>query len=481
MSFSFIIGRIIRLFATKTNSLFYVLLYREIQKEIVDLAEKLGVKPDKLAKEIGKRAARESAERHAGLLGLVPINPNNPHKIVRYIEILWNILFGQKLKDYQIEVEETEDYQKVRFIIKECPVCMGHEEDMEHYKEVFQAFTGKDSEGYACLMAGMLEELATIIMARKNMDIRLDIKESSCYARGDSQMVVEATTVPVEEYEKRKGIQVQITSERERLPPQAPGLESMAEESSRLFEKVAEALKLEKIDEIFEDPKMYIQDKIEEFVEKQLHFKPAEILAYFENYEDDLFRVMGYLSVHAVNEIGGVVGQIAGNYILSKILDIFIDGLEYGIETYIPPEIVKDTKRILLEFINNWTSDASTIAFQEIEPKQIFKLILDGMKIALRDLGAELVGAKKFNLIFDIFEESSLISGYLLAIPLRIMLTQSYETVKTPITSLQEVYQSTRVHLEKLFDLIEELQESDFAADREKHMPDISKAFPRVF
>ena len=88
MAFRWIISRIVRLFAQKTNSLFYILMYREIQNEILDLAEKLGVSPAELSKEIGRRAANESAERHASILGLVPVNPKNPKKIVAYIETL---------------------------------------------------------------------------------------------------------------------------------------------------------------------------------------------------------------------------------------------------------------------------------------------------------------------------------------------------------------------------------------------------------
>lgn len=499
MVFKAILSRVIRLFATKTNSLFYVLMYREIQDLVVELAGEMGLDAQELSKEIGKRAARESAERHASVLGLVPINPNNPKKIVSYIEILWNILFGQKLDNYTIEVEQDGDAQKVRFIIGNCPVCMGHEEDVEQYKDMFKAFSGKEVEGYACLMAGMLEELATIIMVRKDMDIRLDIKETSCLARGDEFMAVEAVVVPVDVYEGRKKLDLQLASPVDHRMPEH--VQEMADQSTRLFEKIAETLQLEKVDEVFDDPQNYVKSQLEDLVRNKLHFTPSEILEYFVNYEEDLFRVIGYLSVHGLNEMGGVVKQITENYLLSKLLDIIISAFEYGVDSFLPRDVLADVSKVLSDFMEGWMADSSLETVKNMDPRDAIKLVLDGAKMALRDLGAELVGAreamwvllkrtnvlegeeptKEFMLFYDIYEEASLLAGYVMAIPIRILLTQAYDTVKTPIESLQDVYASSREHFERLFDLIEQVQGSDFSADQERRQAEFRKMMPRVF
>ncbi|MHA1681514.1 MAG: hypothetical protein ACTSUE_10920 [Promethearchaeota archaeon] len=503
MAFRWLVSRIVRLLGQKVNSLFYILMYRELQGEIAELAEKLGVQPAELSKEIGKRAANESAARHANILGLVPVNPSNPKKVVQYIETLWYILFGKKLTEYEIEAEERPDGRhRVTFFIKNCPVCMGHEDDGEEYKKLYQLFSG-DSEGYACLMAGMLEELARIIMEHKKLDIRMDIKETKCYARGDDIMAVEATVVPAEEYNRRKGIALEITREIEHTSGMGSvgGMEEIANQSTRLFEKIADTLKLDQIDEFFDTPVDSIKDRISEFVEKQLHFTPREILEYFKNYEDDVFRVVGYLVVHALNEAGDIVKQICGNFLLSKVLDIVVSAIEYGLETFLPEKIFEDNQQMVVRMMEDWAVDESVEKFKLMNAKDMFHRVLEGMKLAFMDYGAEFLGAKEatfillkksslmqdkeptqaFSLLFDIFQEASLLSGYILAIPIKVFLSGSYESVRTPVTSIQEVYKSSRDHFEKLFDLIEQLQDVDFGGSDESLDKQMQKNFPRVF
>ncbi|MFX0099911.1 MAG: hypothetical protein ACFFCS_10030 [Candidatus Hodarchaeota archaeon] len=497
MAFRWIISRIVRLLGQKANSLFYVLMYREIQDEVVKLAEKMDVKVDELSKEIGKRSARESAERHASVLGFVPVNPN---KLQPYIETLWYILFGKKMTEYTIEVGDDE--QSVTFFLKECPVCAGNEEDQEKYKQLYQAFAG-EREGYACMMAGMLEELATIIMRNKNMDIRLEISEHSCFARGDEIMAVSAKVVPAEEYESRKRLNLGITTEIG--PEQGSTISSTVQASTRLFEQISDKLQIEKIDEFFEDPVDNVKDRITEFVEKQLHFTPREIIEYFENYEKELFMVIGYLSVHALNELGNVVSQVVKNFLLNKLLDIVISALEHGLETFIPEKILSDNKELVLTMMEGWAPEKSIEEFKKMESKDMFKHVLEGVKLALMDYGAEFQGAKKatwtllknsslvqdgeepskeFDVLYEIFQEASLVAGYILAIPIRVSMNQSYEAVKTPVTSMQEIYQSSREHFEKLFDLIEEVQDLDLNLDkigtRSDVREEIQKKFPRL-
>lgn len=513
MAFTWIVSRIIRLFGQKTNALFYLLTYREVQAEIVELAGKLGVSPVELSKEIGRRAARESAQRHASVLGIVPINPNSPEQIKKYIEVLWFVLFGKEMRDYTVRVDdETPGRQRLTFLLEHCPVCMGHEEDAETYQELYKTFTGKDVEGYACLMAGMLEDLARIIMENKNMDIRIVIRETQCYARGDDIMAVEAQVMPVNEYEELRQLAhvetglatpVEIGQAGEFGTTAGGGLEGISQQSVRLFSKVYESLQLEKLDSFFESPSDNIKDKLAETVEQQLHFKPKEILDYFQNYEPDIFRVLGYLGVHALNETG-IVEKLVGSYLLNKLVDILISAIEYGLETYIPERLIQDGKRMIMEFVQGWAPESSVQAINEMDSKTIFKLVLEGVKLALADFGVEFVGAKdatwtllkktsilqnegetpseSFNLVFDIFQEATLVAGYLMALPIKALVSTEYETVKTPLDSVQDIYHASREHLEKLFDLIERFQEMDRSTEQERRIgDDIRKAFPRVF
>src|SRR5271157_300376 len=514
MAFTWIVSRIIRLFGQKTNALFYLLTYRELQAEIVELAGKLGVSPADLSKEIGRRAARESAQRHASVLGIVPINPNSPEQIKKYIEVLWFVLFGKEMRDYTVRVDdETQGHQRLTFLLEHCPVCMGHEEDAEAYQDLYKTFTGNNVEGYACLMAGMLEDLARIIMENKNMDIRIIIRETQCYARGDDVMAVESQVMPVQEYEELKqhgrvetGLSTAVSAEQagEFGATTGGGLEGIGQQSARLFSKVYESLQLEKLDSFFEAPSDKIKERLSESIEQQLHFKPNEILEYFQNYGPDIFRVLGYLAVHALNEAGGIVEKLVGSYLMNKLIDVVISAVEYGLETYIPERLIQDNKRMVMEFVQGWAPESSVQKINEMDSKIIFKLVLEGVKLALADFGAEFVGAKdatwtllkktsilqnegetpseSFNLVFDIFQEATLVAGYLMALPIKALVSTEYEAARAPIDSVQDIYHASRDHLEKLFDLIERFQEMDRSNLQERRIGDnVRKAFPRVF
>lgn len=506
MAFTWIVSRIIRLFGQKTNALFYLLTYRELQAEIVELAKAMGVEPDAIAKEIGRRAARESAQRHASVLGIVPINLNSPEQIKKYIEVLWFVLFGKEMRDYTVRVDDdTPGHQRLTFLLKHCPVCMGYQEDMDRYKELYKTFSGGETEGYACTMAGMLEDLARIILENKGLDIRIIVTEKQCYARGDGIMAVEAQIVSTQEYDARKKVPIAVS--RTVKPPTAEekvesGFAQAAAQSTKLFAKVYEQFNLERLDTFFSNPNEQIKTELANAVEKQLHFKPKEILAYFQNYEEDIFRVIGYLTVHALNEAGGIIQKSVESFLMSKVIDIVLSAIEYGLDTYIPEKIAADNKQMVELLVDGWAHESSVAKIKAMDSKAMFKLVLEGARMALADYGQEFTGAKDatwtllkktnllqnegetpsktFNVIFDIVQEASLMAGYIMALPIKAWISTEYEAVKTPVTSAQEVYQSSRQHLEKLFDLIEEFQTMDRSTMQGRE-PSIRKAFPRVF
>ena len=513
MAVRWIVSRILRAFSQKENGLTYMLFYREMQSEIVALANEMGVAPDVLAKEIGKRATTESAERHASAMAIVPINPNNPERIQSYIEMLWEIIFGTHMRGYDIHVDDlTEGHQKITFNLKQCPVCAGFQEDVDRYQELYHTFSGQDVEGYACLMAGMLEQLAAIIMKNKGLGIRMTVRETQCFARGDEAMSVQACIMPVEEYEAMKPVALGISTEvkESKGAEETSVLEGFAETSTRLFERVSETLKLDELDRFFENPSSEVKQRLSTAVEQQLHFTPKEILQYFQNYEEDIFRVIGYLSVHAMNELGGIVQTIASTYLLAKTVDIIVSAIDYGLDAYIPERVIQDEKQVITDLMADWAPESSVEKVKALDGRQMFKLVLEGVKLAFTDYGIEFQGAKEatwelvrrsgaggeepsktFSVLFDVFQEASLVGGYLMSLPVKAMLSAEYESVREPAVSAQESYQASREHLEKLIDLVEQLRDIELVPtaiptpEARKEQQDLGKrlnrAFPRFF
>ncbi|MCK4371469.1 MAG: hypothetical protein KAW03_10405, partial [Candidatus Lokiarchaeota archaeon] len=89
-AFQWLLKKITKVFGRSTNALFYTLLYREILKEINEIT-KNEEESLIILREIGKRAAYESCERHSSIFKFMP---GSPKKVLDYFEILWVVVFG---------------------------------------------------------------------------------------------------------------------------------------------------------------------------------------------------------------------------------------------------------------------------------------------------------------------------------------------------------------------------------------------------
>ena len=94
--FKFVVSRTAKLVGRNVNSIFYTSTYREIFKELFEISKNETEAAIDL-KNIGKKAAFESANRQETIMKMFP---NDPIKILGYLDILWQTLFGAKLDEY---------------------------------------------------------------------------------------------------------------------------------------------------------------------------------------------------------------------------------------------------------------------------------------------------------------------------------------------------------------------------------------------
>ena len=151
-----LLKKVTKVLGRNTNSLFYVLLYREILKEINEITKD---EEDSviLLREIGKKSATESCERHTTVFKWMP---GCPRKVIEYFELLWVVVFGKELEEGDLTYEEFpkegSKYNDYIVKIRSCPLCAGYGLDNEDTFN-FQKLSNKDSEGLACGLTGMLE------------------------------------------------------------------------------------------------------------------------------------------------------------------------------------------------------------------------------------------------------------------------------------------------------------------------------------
>ena len=182
-----LLKKVTKVFGRNTNSLFYVLLYREVLKEINEITKN---EEDSIIilREIGKKAATESCERHTAVFKWMP---GSPRKVIEYFELLWVVVFVKELTEGDLTYEELpkEGSERNDYIvkIKTCPLCAGYGVDDEDTFN-FQEVNNKDSEGLACGLTGMLESVANFILKIKRSDYRISIVEKKCLAKGEDHL-----------------------------------------------------------------------------------------------------------------------------------------------------------------------------------------------------------------------------------------------------------------------------------------------------
>ena len=183
-AFQWLLKKVTKTFGRTTNALFYILLYREILKEINYITEN---EKDSviILREIGKKAARESCERHSGIFMFMP---GTPKKELNYFEILWVVVFGKEIAEGDLTYEEIpkegSKYNDYIVKIKTCPICASYNSDEEDTFS-FNKLASKNVDGLACGLCGMLESVANYILKLKKNDYRIGIVEEKCIARGD--------------------------------------------------------------------------------------------------------------------------------------------------------------------------------------------------------------------------------------------------------------------------------------------------------
>ncbi len=160
-----------------------MLLYREITERVLNYFPD---KQEEFLKQFGREGARRSCDRHKTVLKFAP-EVTDPEKVKEMVEFLWLVAFGRSpTLDYSIENEQ--DYFIVTLWIDECPVCSGlPREDLK--AKSLDIFKNK-SDGYACILTGLIEGAAKFLLDLQGRSEQIKITESKCMLDGHEKMEI---------------------------------------------------------------------------------------------------------------------------------------------------------------------------------------------------------------------------------------------------------------------------------------------------
>ena len=480
-AFQWLMKRILKVFGRNTNSLFYQLLYREILKEINEII-KNEEESITILREICKRAAFESCERHSSIFKFMP---GNPKKVLTYFEILFSIVLGMDMGDYDFEEipKEGAKYNDYILNITNNPVCVGYGDDAEDTFDFSKL--SKEAEGCSAGLCGMLESVANFILKVKKSDFRIGITEAKCIMKGDDYLQIYCKVYDSREWKEFLDSKPEIKYFEEILE------EEIQEEAKLdLIDKLQEVFSLDKLDDLLDKPLESIKEKVAEIIRDKLNLEPQNFFDYFRNYEDDMIRITGFLTVHLMNEYGGFVEKSLSSDFTAKIIGYIFKHLKEMTLLFIPLDVIRDYNKLLVSFLEGLAPVEMVDNIRKITGKDTINYIFEGSEMALENLGIEfselkenvweelkreredgLISAEQstmektrenFPRIINIIQELLMIFNEILTLPIRVLISESHYGLKTAINSVaseeEGLYGSLRERFDSIFDQIQEIR-----------------------
>jgi len=487
-AFQWLMKKITKVFGRSTNALFYTLLYREILKEVNQITnnedESLIV-----LREIGKRSAYESCERHSSIFKFMP---GNPKKVLEYFEILWVVVFGRELDDYTYEEipKKESQYSDYALTIKNCPICAGYGHDEEDSFD-FTKLKDERSEGLACGLCGMLESVANFILRIKRNDYRIQIIEQECIARGGDNLKF---ICKIHDYKDWAKLMDSRNKERK-----LTGLyfeESLEEEEIvqetklDILDKLQDVISIDKLEEYLDEPLEGIKKRVSDIIRDKMNMEPEHFFDYFRNYEDDMIRIIGYLGTHLLNEYGGLLEKAFKNEWIAKVFGYIFKQLKEMTLLFIPLDVVRDYNALLVNFLDQIAPLEMVENVKLFTGKDTINYIFEGAQMALENLGIDFSELKEnvweelkqerenglissetsaidrtrehVPQIINILQELLMIINDILTLPIRILISESHYGLKTAINSVvseeEGLYGSIRERFDNIFDQIQEIR-----------------------
>ncbi|MFX1377864.1 MAG: hypothetical protein ACFFA4_02120 [Promethearchaeota archaeon] len=486
-AFQWLMKKITKVFGRSTNALFYTLLYREILKEVNKITSN-EEESILILREIGKRAAVESCERHSSVFKFMP---GNPKKVLDYFEILWVVVFGTELDEYTYEEvpKEGSKYNDYVLKISKCPICAGYGDNLED-TFAFEKLKNKETEGFACGLCGMLESVANYILKIKRNDYRIQIIEQNCITKGGDCLQFTCKIHDYKEWKELLDSNIQQKKVIQTYFKESVEEEILPETKFDIIDKLQEVISIDKLEEYLDEPLESIKVRISDIIKDKLNMEPEHFFDYFRNYEDDMVRIIGYLGTHLLNEYGGLLGKFLKNEWLAKIFGYIFKQLREMTLLFIPLDVIRDYNELLVKFLEGLAPIEMVDNVKKFTGKDTITYIFEGAQMALQNLGIDFSELKenvweelkaerenglissdastidrtreKVPQIINIIQQFLMIVNDILTLPIRVLISESHYGLKTAINSVvseeEGLYGSIKDRFDNIFDQIQEIR-----------------------
>ncbi|MFX1390229.1 MAG: hypothetical protein ACFE9Z_09225 [Promethearchaeota archaeon] len=488
-AFQWLMKKITKAFGRSTNALFYTLLYREILKEINEIT-KNEEESLIILREVGKRAAIESCERHSNIFRFMP---GSPKKILDYFGILWVVVFGRELGEFTYDEIPNENSKYNDYVLKisECPICAGYGNDLGEDTFKFDTLKNKETEGLACGLCGMLEAVANYILRIKRNDYRIQIIEQKCITKGGECLQFICKIYDIKEWKATIDANTQQKRVlRKYFKDIIEEDEVIQETKLDIIDKIQDVISIDKLEEYLDEPLEGLKERLAEIIRDKLNMEPENFFDYFRNYEDDMIRIIGYLGTHLLNEYGGLLEKTLKNEWFAKVLGYLFKQFKEMALLFIPLDVIRDYNTLLVNFLEGLAPTEMVDNVKLFSGKDTINYLFEGSQIALENLGIDFSELKdnvweelkqeredglissdksaidrtreKVPQIINIIQQFLMIINDILTLPIRVLISESHYGLKTAINSVvseeEGLYGSIRERFDNIFDQIQEIR-----------------------
>lgn len=500
--------------ATSTSSLFFTLLYREMFREVYEATEDPVITVKEMF-HLGYLGAEESAERQKVVFRLFP---EKPEKILEYMPLLWQLVLGLPMEDYNEEWDRSDAERPIlSFRSKTCPLEyeLGKDKKLDNlpWKKLWD---GQNGYGYGAIITGMLTQAASFILKIKNVNKAILVTQSQEPLRNDPFFTLKCQIIPVKELPKftpfgmelkneitlDKGKSKDIptnheipkessdnsTTSKKTIPSSEPEPPEDELHEQSFMDRITNKFTIDKLEDLFGRPTGAIEVTIKSFIEKSLHMNATEAIDHFTNFEPDLIRVFGFLSVHLLNELGRIPAKIFENVQLAKIYGHIFILVKKNVHSYIPQNVVETLKKFFIEIFESMAPPQFITNFKKINDQSILDFYMEGSQKAIQDLGVpfkdlkaslydELQKPNDSNLnnipsidipqsdrnkvIYDIVQESFLVMVALLSIPGQLALSLGVSTASATSEIFSTIFKTINERSKNIIDLMEKIKNTN--------------------
>jgi hypothetical protein len=215
-----------------------------------------------------------------------------------------------------------------------------------------------------------------------------------------------------------------------------------------------------------------------------------DLMEYFQGYEEDVIRIIGFMGVHLLNENGRVLEKACENESFAKLIGhVYNNSIEMAKLT-LPFEVIEDYKKMVIEILTDVAPSEMIDHFTSIPPISLIDLFYEGVKKGLVDLGVNFEGLKQniweeieiqkvlngknknqdakslseeekqehIKLQMELLQQLSMLLMGIMAFPNKIFLSTLHSSAKSVVSAGKESATTFREQITNVLELIEKLK-----------------------